>query len=990
MRLLSPDIRNEILHRRVFELLLDAVLVEDIEGKVILVNKSFIRLTGFSEKQIIDSGINVLIPEEFLEEFISRREQFKLNEHWDLETFLVKENGNHFFGAFKAIPLTDESENVIGRIISLNDITDTKQTLNTLRQSDDRLRFLMEVSTEGIMIHEKGFITDVNEAAIKMLGYAYEELVGKSVFSFYPESEHARIAEAMKKDSSKPIEKEILNKNKEVITVEITARTLIYEGREIRVINLRDVTELKKKRVEEERLVSIFDRSPLFIGMMDEAGLRYVNPAGRKMIGVKLDEQIGHFTINDLMTEESAKMIRRVAIPASIRTGSWKGQTYFKTRDGGTVPASQIILAHRNKKGEVDFLSSIAENITERLKTEQILVESEERLRYFMEESLEAILIQEDGTVIDFNTAASKMFGYNNDEICGIKILSLYDISFHKEIKEKIKSKNILIEEWVGVKKDGTRFDIEVYSRPHQYKGKDVRVVSILDITLRKKTERALRSSELLLNTAVDGTNIGIWEWNLVTNQVSFNHVKKKICGYTDKDSPQFFDQWAATIHADDREGLMERLKGHMYENRAVFHAVYRVKHANGKWIVLESKGKIVRDENGLPLKFVGTSIDITERQQMEDELRQSKAQLTAMIENRVEAIWSIDTNLNLVSFNKPFIQGFKRLYNQDLLKGTLVTSGLNEKSAAEWTGRYEECLEGKSLRFVEKYDLDGNLVFVEYTGNPVRLSDDTIVGVSVMGRDITQQIHFEESLKNAKEQAEEANRTKSQFLANISHEIRTPMNGIMGFTDLLLISKLNAKQREYIEMVRYSADALLTLINDLLDISKIESGMILLMHRKFEIRKLLRDIIATFEPKAELQKLKINSTVDKWIPKILIGDELRLRQIFVNLLSNAVKFSSKGKVNVRVKLRKVVDKKAYIFVEIEDKGIGIPKDKLESIFVAFNQIGDPYTSKYGGTGLGLSIAKRLVNLMKGEIGVESEPKKGSKFFFTVCLQLPE
>ncbi|MCY7410230.1 MAG: PAS domain S-box protein, partial [Chitinophagales bacterium] len=685
---------------------------------------------------------------------------------------------------------------------------------------------------------------------------------------------------------------------------------------------------------------------------------------------------------------ESAKVIRRNALREVVRTGTWKGQTLFLNRKGETVASSQIILAHRNEKGEIGYLSSIAENIAEQLQAEQTLIESKERLRYFMEESLEAIIIQQDGIIIDFNTAAYKMFGYSADEMNGKSILSFYDTSFHKELKERILKNEIIEDEWIGVKRDGSRFDIEVYSRPHIYKGKDVRVVSILDISARKKTERALTSSELLLNTAVEGTNVGIWEWNLVTNEVVFNHVKKRICGYTDETSPKYFDQWAATIYVDDREQFINNLKAHLNHNSPLFHSVYRVQHANGNWIFLESKGKLVRDENNLPARLVGTSVDITERQQMENDLRQSKAQLTALIENRVEAIWSVDLEKRVVNFNKPFYVVYKLHYNYELKKGDIITAALSQDESKKWVALYEECLAGKSLQFIEEYLINNKRSFVEFSANPIRLSDETIIGVSVMGRDVSPQIEFEQSLKKAKELAEDASRTKSQFLANISHEIRTPMNGIMGFTDLLLQSKLNAQQRDYLEIVRYSGNSLLVLINDLLDISKIESGKIILESKQFDLRKLLRDIIHSFKAKADLQQLKINSKVDAVVPKILIGDQQRLQQIFVNLLGNAIKFSRNGKVNVNVKLKESAENLAKLYIEIEDKGIGIPADKHESIFEAFNQLGDPYTSKFGGTGLGLSIARRLVNLMGGEISVRSELGKGSVFFFTASFKI--
>ncbi len=982
---------SEAIHQRIFELLHEALLVEDLEFRIMVVNNSFCSLTDYDEKDYLEGGsIEMLIPNEFRKEFIEKREACKPEEPCEFETHVVRKDQSQFFGLFKATPLSNEHGQIIGRIISLSDITESRRQLDAIKESDERLRFLMQSTSEGIAIHENGIILDVNDAALKIMGFDYDEVIGKSLFLFVSPKEHESLRELFRQKSVFHGEREVIDKRGKIHYVEVNSKSVTFKGKDLRVFTMRDISELREKKIEEQRLISIIEASPFFVAMMDASGLRYMNGRGKAMLGYLPGEDVSKLSVHDLMSKESAEIILGEAIPTAASKGVWEGQTAFKRKDGSEFLSSQIVIAHRNQSGDVDFFSSIASDITDRIKAEEVLRESQERVRYFMEESLEAIIIHEKGIVIDFNTAACKMFGYDENELYGKEILSLYDTSFHSEIKEKIDKKQTIFSEWTGLKKDGQRFDIEVYSRPHIYHEKDVRVVSILDITPRKQTERALRSSQLLLNAAVEGTNVGIWEWNLITNQITFNETWRKLAGFKEKDVKISFDLWEKSVHKDDLPALLEELKNHLYGLTPMFHHIYRVRHPTGGFIVMEARGKLVRDENNLPVRIVGTTVDITERQQMEDALRESEAQLSTLIENREESIWSVDQEKRLIRFNSTFANLYNEFNNVELQQGMLITQHLPGKIAQLWNEWYDKALSGESLQQVDRYDYKGQEIFVEYSLNPIIIGDGKILGVSVVGRDITRQKYYEQSLEEAKNVAEEANRTKSQFLANISHEIRTPMNGIIGFTDLLLQSKVNVTQKEYLDIVRYSADSLLRLINDLLDISKIESGKLSLVNREFDIRKLLREIIRSFKAKANEQHLKLVTSIDPEIPKLLVGDEMRLQQVFVNIIGNAIKFSEHGKIVTDIKLSGKKKDSVTLLVEIEDEGIGISKEKHEAIFEPFNQLSDPFTTKYGGTGLGLSISKRLVQMMDGDIGLESEPGKGSKFHFTVQMQLPE
>lgn len=283
----------------------------------------------------------------------------------------------------------------------------------------------------------------------------------------------------------------------------------------------------------------------------------------------------------------------------------------------------------------------------------------------------------------------------------------------------------------------------------------------------------------------------------------------------------------------------------------------------------------------------------------------------------------------------------------------------------------------------------DGRIACILWAQRPIRDDHGNLLEYQAVGHDITDRKNAEAALLAAKEAAENADRAKGEFLAVVSHEIRTPINGIMGFADMLSSTELNKDQQEQVSMIRTSGVTLGKLINDILDLSKIEAGKVEIEHAPFALHKCIEEIFAFFAQEARLCGIKLESKIAQGVPVIINGDEMRLRQILTNLIGNALKFTEKGSVKLELSCSKNPrpgdnTHDIRLFFAITDTGIGIPPEKIVQLFRPFSQIDTSLKRRRNGTGLGLAISKRLCELMGGNISVESQLNEGSIFRFTL------
>ena len=375
------------------------------------------------------------------------------------------------------------------------------------------------------------------------------------------------------------------------------------------------------------------------------------------------------------------------------------------------------------------------------------------------------------------------------------------------------------------------------------------------------------------------------------------------------------------------------------------------------------------------------------ERQRHELEI--SEKRFRSLVEATSDWVWEVDKN-GVCVYCSPVCERIFGYSPQELLNRNIFEILLHHDQLPGFKDFFNSCIQEKNnFSGIERQAIrkDGQLIFTEASGVPVTNRSGNVIGFQGIERDITARKRTEETLIQAKISAEAANRAKSEFLANMSHEIRTPLNGVIGMTDLLMDTKLTNDQLEYAETIHNSAENLLDIIDDILDLSKIEAGKLDIEFVQFDLQQLIEEIADQFAVKAEEKGLEFIVRFDPAVPLQIIGAPGRIRQVLTNLVSNAIKFTSKGYVLLNIKYDTSTAGQTCLHISVEDTGIGIAPEKAQHIFENFTQADSSTTRQYGGTGLGLAICKQLTELMNGSIGVRSELEKGATFSFSLPLR---
>lgn len=530
-----------------------------------------------------------------------------------------------------------------------------------------------------------------------------------------------------------------------------------------------------------------------------------------------------------------------------------------------------------------------------------------------------------------------------------------------------------------------------------------------------KQTTEALSRSEAGFALAAEGASDGIWDWQINTGYVYLSPRWKQLLGYKDAEMPNSLESWQKSLHPEDTERVQTFLQKYLERQIPVYQIEFRARHKDGSYRWIRARGAALWDETGKPYRMAGSHTDITAQKQQEKAL-QLIAQGTgtkvdqgffrscvhylaqalqiryAMVSEfsdstktkiRTLAVWAGDDwgeNLEFDLANTPcetVLQGQMRYYRDHLQQRFPDAKVIAHLNADSFWG----------LPLINSSgEIIGHLVVLDDKPMMRTPEQEQILQIFAAraGVELERKL-AEDVLRQAKEAAEDANQAKSEFLSKMSHELRTPLNSILGYAqELNSTSDLSSEHREYINIINRSGEHLLALINDVLEMSKIESGQISLNETNFDLHRLLQSLQEMLQLKAESKGLKLIFMRETQLPQFVKTDEGKLRQVLINLLGNAIKFTEVGSVTLRVMVS--VDSPNYLYFEVEDTGPGIPYDEISNLFNAFSQ-GKRGWQSQEGTGLGLPISQQFVQLMGGEITLNTALGKGSTFRFGIKIK---
>ncbi len=782
-------------------------------------------------------------------------------------------------------------------------------------------------------------------------------------------------------------------------------------------------TELKEAR---ERFQDLLAVSPAIIYATEVSGdyaCTFVSENLHEIVGYTSQEMTTDpkFWPNRLYPEDAPRVFENVF--PMIERGGGTIEYRFQHREGHYVWFQDTFKVIRDEAGHPVELVGAWADITEREQAEKAHlaanVELQETRRYLerlIESSTDAIISSDkEGKVVLFNEGAEFLLGYRAEEVIGRRVTVLYESEERaKEVMREMRKRGGTVSAFETVlrAKDGSSIPVLISaSILFDEDGQEAGTVGFnTDLRERKRAEDALRKAHDELEKRVEERTTEVKEARerlqyiltvtpgiIYTNQASGDFActyvsenLKSIMGYAPRemrDDPKF---WVKRLHPEDAPQVFSNLDRLIGEGGGTVE--YRFRHREGHYIWIQDALKVISDEAGRPVEIVGSWADFTERKRVEEaflvahaELQETRRYLERLIESSTDPIISTDKEGNIVLFN----EGAESLlgYRGEEIIGRRVTALFESEDRAKEVMRRMRKQGGTVSAFETTLQTkDGSL-------NPVLISASILydeegqeVGTVGFNKDLRQLKQAEKELQEAKEAAEAANQAKSMFLANMSHELRTPMNAIIGYSEMLQEEAEDLGQEHFIpdlQKIHAAGKHLLGLINDVLDLSKIEAGRMDLFLETFDIPTVIRDVVTTINPLVEknANTLQVHCADD--LPAMR-ADLTKVRQALFNLLGNACKFTEQGTITLGV-AREMRDGEARISFRVTDTGIGMTPEQMGKLFQAFSQADASTSRKYGGTGLGLAISQKFCRMMGGDITVESAPGQGSTF----TIQLP-
>ena len=633
------------------------------------------------------------------------------------------------------------------------------------------------------------------------------------------------------------------------------------------------------------------------------------------------------------------------------------------------------------------------------------------KLSFALDHSIDGMaLLDREGRYTYMNQAHAGMYGYEPTDLIGQPWTVLYTAEWQRRIQDSYFPMLLEQGHWrgevVGKKKSGDAILVEVSLAllPSDGALGDWLLCTCQDMTARKRAEWQIKASEERLNLAVSAASVGIFEHDHQNDTLYWSPLLREIYGVR-PDEPSSLQRYLSLILEADHDRILSAVRqAHDPTGDGIFHIEHQIVRPDGavRYLSLHSRTYFV-DEGvtRVPTRTTGTVVDITERKQAEATIHAAAAEMKSVMTaiNAVQAIVEFSMDGTILTANDNFLRmmGYRLHEIQGQHHRIFCDPAFAQSSA--YRIFWQRLINGNFQAGVyNRIANGGKRVWIQASYNPVFNAHGTAYKIVKFATDITDQQAAEARLgeyarelaaKNAElatahEHALAATQAKSEFLAFMSHEIRTPMNSMIAMADLLKGTSLSVEQQEYVGRFSRAATSLLDLLNDILDLSKIEAGHLELERVPFDLHDLIAKTAELMAVRAHAKQLELVAFVHPDIPALVMGDPTRLRQVFVNLIGNAIKFTERGEVVIRLVPDEL--RRGGIRCSVTDTGIGIHQDKQQTIFESFTQVDSSTTRQYGGTGLGLSISKRIVELMGGQIQVESTLGAGTTFTFVVPL----
>ncbi len=976
-----------------------SVIGIDLDGKILLWNEGARRLYGYEPDEVVGKLNSTILhtPEDVSSGKAKEIMRVAVTTgKWEGTLTRVRKDGRRFTARVVKTPRRDQSGQIIGFLLISKDISDEIRLTEEIRANQFYTRSLIESNIDALVTTDPlGLITDVNKQMEALTDYTREELIGSPFKRFFTDPRRAEegVKLVLRDERVTNFELTALAKEGRMTLVSFNASTFRdAKGRLQGVFAAaRDITEQKKLesqlRESESYNRGLIEASVDGLITVDPSGtISDVNEQMSRMSGYSREELLGTPFADYFVDSENATL----GVDETFSRGFVTDYVLtLARREGQHLRVSFNASVFRDPAEAVRGIFASARDITEQSELQTQLAEERGYNRGLIEASLDGLITVDPMLAItDVNETMCRLTGFSRQELIGSSFQQYFTNPKRaaEGVRLTLDKGAVTNYELILRKKDDTQILVSFNAATFKDPSGPVRGIfaSARDITEQARLQTQVNEeraySRGLIEASVDGL-VTVDEHMVITD------VNETMCRMVGRPRGQLIGSSFPAYFVE--RDLAERGVLLTFREGLVTNYVLTLQSQDGRDVPVSFNAAIFKDTAGVVKGIFASARDITEQKQLEDKLQASQFYTRSLIESNIDALMTTDP-LGVISDVNKQMEALTG-YSRDELIGSPFKQYFTDPNRAE-QGIRQVLSESK----VTNYELtarskDGLETVVSY--NAVTFDDQTgkLQGVFAAARDVTERKAFEQALQEKNLELENANLAKDRFLASMSHELRTPLNAITGFTGVLLMQlygSLNPEQEKQLQTIEGSAHHLLSLINDLLDLAKIESGKVELRPESLSSREVATEVANTLRPLAEAKGLAFHLKLMADDP-LVRSDRRALSQILINLINNAIKFTDEGEICLTV-VRQEIDGQHLVTFNVSDTGIGIREADQAKLFQAFQQVGITRTRRYEGTGLGLHLSQKLAGLLNGRITFQSEFGKGSTFTLFLSEDQPD